>query len=38
MYLDFFGPKMALAGAKAIEEAKKVSAPSKSLDFGKGPF
>ncbi len=28
-----FGPKMALAIARAISGAKKVSGPSKSLDF-----
>ena len=33
MWRDFFGPKMALAIARAIEGAKKVSGPSKSLDF-----
>ena len=31
--LDFFGPKMALAIARAIQRSKKVSGPSKSLDF-----
>ncbi len=31
--VDFFGPKMALAIARAIYRAKKVSDPSKSLDF-----
>jgi hypothetical protein len=30
---DFFGSKMALAIARAIYRAKKVSGPSKSRDF-----
>jgi len=38
MCLDFFGPKMALAVARAILGAKKISGPSKSLDFVPGPF
>ncbi len=33
-----FWPKMALAIARAIYGAKKVSGPSKSLDFVPGPF
>ncbi len=36
--LILFGPKMALAVACAISWAKKVSGPSKSLDFMSGPF
>jgi hypothetical protein len=32
----FFGSKMALAVARAIYWAKKVSGPSKSLDFCAG--
>jgi len=35
---DFFGPKMALAVACAILGAKKVLAPSKSLDFHGDPL
>jgi hypothetical protein len=33
-----FGPKMAIAVARAISGAKKVSGPSKSLNFVPGPF
>ena len=36
--VNFFGPKMALAVARAIQGAENVLAPSKSLDFHGDPL